>query len=61
MSNLDSIQKIGIGLTGFVGSNVTASVVETVSVPISDWTSALTQVVIALATLVSLFRKKRRG
>lgn len=56
---MDSIQKIGVGLTGFVGSSVTSSVIETVNVPIHDWTGALTQVVIAIATLFSLFKKKK--
>lgn len=58
-NHMDSIQKIGVGLTGFVGSSVTSSVIETVNVPIHDWTSALTQVVIAIATLFSLFKKKK--
>lgn len=61
MNSLDTLQKIGIGATGFVGSNVSASVIESVNVPINDWASALTQVVIALATIFSLFKKKGKG
>lgn len=61
MDTLDTLQKIGIGATGFVGSNVSASVIESVNVPINDWASALTQVVIALATIFSLFKKKGKG
>jgi hypothetical protein len=60
MDTLSSIQKIGIGATGVVGSNITASVVDTVNVPIHDWVSALTQVCIALATIFSLFKKKSK-
>ena len=60
MNALDTLQKIGIGATGVVGSNVTAAVVETVSVPVADWASAMTQLVIAIATIFSLFRKKGR-
>lgn len=59
MHTLDTLQKLGIGATGVVGSNITASVVETVNMPINDWASALTQIVIALATIFSLFKKKR--
>lgn len=61
MDTLDTLQKIGIGATGVVGSNVSASIVESVNVPINDWASALTQIVIALATIFSLFKKKGRG
>lgn len=61
MNTLDTLQKIGIGATGVVGSNLSASVIETVSVPINDWASALTQIVIALATIFSLFKKKGKG
>lgn len=61
MDTLDTLQKIGIGATGFVGSGVSASVIESVNVPINDWASALTQVVIALATIFSLFKKKGKG
>lgn len=60
MDTLDTLQKIGIGATGVVGSNLSASLIETVSVPINDWASALTQVVIAIATIFSLL-KKRKG
>lgn len=58
MNALDSLQKLGIGATGVVGSNISASLIETVNVPVHDWASALTQIVIALATIVSLFKKK---
>lgn len=59
-NHMDTLSKVAIGATGFIGSNVTAAVVETVPVPVHDWVSALTQVCIAIATLVSLFKKKRR-
>lgn len=58
MNTLDTLQKIGIGATGVVGSNLSASVIDTINVPVHDWASALTQVVIALATIFSLFKKK---
>ena len=61
MDALDTLQKIGIGATGIVGSNLSASVIETVTVPITDWASALTQIVIAIATIFSLLKKKRGG
>ena len=61
MDALDTLQKIGIGATGIVGSNLSASVIETVTVPITDWASALTQIVIAITTIFSLLKKKRGG
>lgn len=59
MDTLSTVQKIGIGATGVVGSNISASVIDTVNMPIHDWVSALTQVCIALATIFSLFKKKQ--
>lgn len=61
MDTLDTLQKIAIGATGVVGSNLSASLIETVSVPINDWASALTQVIIAIATIFSLLKKRKGG
>lgn len=49
-----------IGSTGLISTEVTAQVAETVSIPISDWTTAITQVIIAVATLFGLFRKRSK-
>ncbi len=58
MNAIDTLQKIGIGATGVVGSNLSATIIDTVQVPVHDWASALTQIVIAIATIFSLFKKK---
>lgn len=55
----DTLNKIGIGAAGFVGSEVIEPAMQAVSIPLTDWSSALTQVIIALATVISLFRKKK--
>lgn len=54
------IQSVIIGSTGLVGSGVVSNVVETVNFPIHDWASALTQLVIAVATIFGLFRKRSK-
>lgn len=55
----DTLNKIGIGATGVVGSEIIEPAMQAVSIQLTDWSSALTQVIIALATVVSLFRKKK--
>lgn len=60
MNAIDTLQKIGIGATGVVGSNLSATIIDTVQVPVHDWASALTQIVIAIATVFSLFKKKSK-
>lgn len=52
-------QTFVIGSTGLISSEVTAQVADTISIPISDWTTAVTQVLIAVATLLGLFRKRK--
>lgn len=59
MALQDTLNKIGIGATGVVGAEIIEPAMQAVSIPLTDWSSALTQVIIALATVVSLFRKKK--
>lgn len=49
-----------IGSTGLISTEVTAQAADTISIPISDWTTAITQVIIAMATLFGLFRKRSK-
>lgn len=57
---LHPFQKVLIGTVGLAGSGVASKVIESVSIPIHDWTSALTQLVIAVVTVLSLFKRKKK-
>lgn len=52
---------MGIGLTGVAGSEAVQIAAQVSDMPISETMKALTQVIIAIATLISLFRKQRRA
>lgn len=56
---MEKLQSLGIGLTGMVGSGTADYIVNTAPVPVSDIMSVITQVIIGIATLISLFRKKK--
>lgn len=56
----NEFNKIIIGGSGLVGSGVANKAVEVVNYPITDWTSALVQLVIAVATIFGLFRKRSK-
>lgn len=58
-SLIDSLQTVTVGTVGIVGSGVVNDVVASMPVAHTEWTTAITQVIIALATLVSLFKRKK--
>lgn len=56
---MDKLNNVGIGLTGVAGSEAVEIAAQVSAIPISETMKALTQIIIAIATLVSLFRKKK--
>lgn len=54
----NQIQTFLIGTTGFAGSHVAEQITHNLQTPISDYTSAFTQLIIAIVTIFSLFKKK---
>lgn len=52
------VQNFLIGTTGFAGSHVAEQITNGLQTPISDYTSAFTQLLIAVITIFSLFKKK---
>lgn len=54
----NQIQNLLIGTTGFAGSHVAEQITHQINTPISDYTSAFTQLIIAIVTIFSLFKKK---
>lgn len=53
-------ENLVIGTTGFVGSGVSPTVLDQINVPFHDWSTALTQLIIAVVTVFSLFKKKKK-
>lgn len=58
---MEKLNTVGIGLTGVAGSEAVEIAAQVSDMPISETMKALTQVIIAIATLISLFRKQRRA
>lgn len=57
---MDKLNNVGIGLTGVAGSEAVEIAARVSEMPISEAMKALTQIIIAIATLVSLFRKNKK-
>lgn len=57
---MDKLNNVGIGLTGVAGSEAVEIAAQVSEMPISETMKALTQVIIAIATLISLFRKNKK-
>lgn len=57
---MEKLNNIGIGLTGVAGSEAVQLASEVSEMPISEGMKAITQIIIAIATLVSLFRKPKK-
>lgn len=57
---MDKLNNVGIGLTGVAGSEAVQIAAQVSEMPISETMKALTQVIIAIATLISLFRKNKK-
>lgn len=56
---MDKIQNIAIGAAGVVGTEVVEQISAIDASVANNWVSALVQVVIAISTVVSLFKKKK--
>ena len=56
---MDKIKTIGTGLAGLGTSLASAEIPEIVNVNVSTVVEAVVQIIIAVATIVSLFKKKK--
>lgn len=57
---MDTLNKIGMGATGFIGTELVPVVAQAAEMPPSGVVQAITQLIIAIATIVSLFRKPKK-
>lgn len=60
METIEKMKTLAVGLTGMIGSAGTDVIVQASNIPVSDWTAAITQVLIAVATLIGLFKKRKK-
>ena len=56
---MDRLNKIGIGSIGFVSTEVAPAIQQVAEMPISELMKAVTQIAIAVATILSLFVKRK--
>lgn len=56
---MDTLNKIGLGATGFIGTELVPVISQAVEIPPSGIVQAITQLIIAVATILSLFRKPK--
>ena len=56
---MDEFKTIGTGLTGLGTSLATAEIPQIINVNVSTVVEAVVQIIIAVATIVSLFKKKK--
>lgn len=59
MDTLHKVQHALIGTAGMVGTQVTPEVLEVATISPGSWVQAVTQVIIAVATLVGLFKNRK--
>lgn len=59
INNLEQIKPLGIGLAGAGGVEVATMVAEFNPEPLTQGVSIITQIIILVATLVGLFKKKK--
>lgn len=57
---MDTLTKIGLGATGFIGTELVPVVAQAAEIPPSGIMQAITQLIIAVATIISLFRKPKK-
>lgn len=55
----DTINKIVIGATGIVSTNVTPEMAQLIAPDVANLTSVVIQILIGIATLFGLLRKKK--
>ena len=56
---MEQIKTLGTGLAGLGTSLATAGIPQLVNVNVSSLVEAVVQIIIAVATIVSLFKKKK--
>ena len=56
---MEKLKNIGTGLAGLGTSLATAEVPQIINVNVSSVVEAVVQIVIAVATIISLFKKKK--
>ena len=57
---MEKLNKLGIGAVGMVGAEMAPVIQQVSELPISELMKAVTQIAIAIATILSLFRKQRK-
>lgn len=57
---MEKLNKLGIGAVGMVGAEMAPVVQQVAELPVSELMKAVTQIAIAVATIISLFRKQRK-
>ena len=57
---MEKVNKLGLGSVGMVGTQMAPVIQQVSELPVSELMKAVTQIAIAIATIVSLFRKQRK-
>lgn len=57
---MEKLNKLGIGAVGMVGAEMAPVIQQVSELPVSELMKAVTQIAIAIATILSLFRKQRK-
>ena len=57
---MEKLNKLGIGAVGMVGTEMAPAIQQVSELPVSELMKAVTQIAIAIATILSLFRKQRK-
>lgn len=57
---MEKLNKLGIGAVGMVGTEMAPVIQQVSELPVSELMKAVTQIAIAIATILSLFRKQRK-
>lgn len=56
---MDTLEKVSIGASGMLGAEVAPQVVDIVSTDPSNVVQIVVQIIIGIATLIGLFKKKK--
>lgn len=57
---MEKLNKLGIGAVGMVGAEMAPVVQQVAELPVSELMKAVTQIAIAIATIISLFRRQKK-
>lgn len=57
---MEKLNKLGIGAVGMVGAEMAPVVQQVAELPVSELMKAVTQIAIAVATILSLFRRQKK-